>query len=262
LLGTYLPPAKTPLSFETAAHAMRVALQAVLGEEPSREALALALGKTALETGRWSAMWNGNWGNVKHSDKREGFYTCIVLNEVIGRKVVWFDPRGRLTGNPAKGGVLAGDLADAGRTVPPGHPQTRMRAFTSAGEGALDYCRFVAGGRYAVAWERLLAGDADGYVHELKRKGYFTADEGEYRKGVVSLQREFIGKLGAMKVVETPVPPPEDVRAWLSAEDMLELDAAFDARRHQIADDNRRAAHREMSGLDPDDLADPEEPIS
>jgi hypothetical protein len=252
MLATYLPPVKTPLPFETAAHAMRVALASVLGEQPSRETLALALGKTALETGRWSAMWNGNWGNVKHSDSRPGFFTAIVLNEVIDGKVVWFDPRGRLTGNPAKGGRLAGDLADEGRAVPPGHPQTRMRAFTSAGEGALDYVKFVARGRYAGAWALLLEGDAEGYVHELKRKGYFTADEGEYRKGVVSLQREFVGKLGGLDVVETPVPPVEVVREWLSPQDLNLLDVAFDARRFQIAEENRRDALREMSGFDPD----------
>jgi hypothetical protein len=248
MLARYVPPQKTPLTFEQAAFAMRLALLSVLGEGPTAPVLALALAKTALETGRWQSMWNGGWGNIKASDKYEGLYTCIVLNEVIDGRVVWFAPEGRLTGNPAKGGVHANDLADAGRKVPPGHPQTRMRAFTSAADGALDYVRFVSGGRYAQAWELLLAGDAQGYVHALKAKGYFTADEATYARGVISLQREFIGKLAALPSPEAPIPPPEEVREWLTAQDLDELDAAFVERGHQAVGDNRRGALREMSG--------------
>jgi hypothetical protein len=255
MLARYVPPQKTPLTFDEANDAMTLALAAVLGEVPSVPTRALALAKTALETGRWSAIWNSNWGNVKASDKYDGTYTCIVLNEVIGGKVVWFAPEGRLTGNPAKGGRHAGDLSDAGRSVPPGHPQTRMRAFFTPGEGALDYVRFVAGGRYYAAWNLLLAGDAQGYVHALKSAGYFTADEATYARGVLSLQREFIAKIQAKPFTSAiDVPPPEEVREWLTSEDRDLLDAAFADRVNQVAEDNRRAAHREMSGLsDPPD---------
>jgi hypothetical protein len=256
--ATYVAPTKTPLGFEAAAFAMRLALTSVLGEGPTAPVLALALGKTALETGRWSSMWNGNFGNVKASDKYEGFYTAIVLNEVIGGKVVWFAPSGRLTGNPAKGGVHARDLADEGRKIPPGHPQTRMRAFTSAADGALDYVRFVAGGRYAAAWGLLLQGDAPGYVSALKKAGYFTADEATYAKGVISLQREFIGKLAALPTPEAAIPPPEEVREWLTPQDLDELDAAFAERGHQAVEANRRGALREMSG---GEYAEPLDPL-
>jgi hypothetical protein len=182
---------------------MHVAMRDYLGTVPSREALALALAKTALETGRWKAIWCNNWGNIKAGEKHEGLYCTIALNEVLNGKVVWFSPRGRLD---RKGGVVVAEQYDD----PPGHPQTRMRAYGTRDEGARAYVAFVAGGRYALAWQRLLAGDAAGYATELRAKGYYTAPLADYLKGVVSLQREFIGKLGTLALEpETPsVPQP------------------------------------------------------
>jgi hypothetical protein len=256
MLANYVPSRKTPLTFDQAASSMALAIASVLGETPPMPVLALALGKTALETGRWSAIWNSNWGNIKASAKFTGTYTCIVLNEVLGGKVVWFAPDGELTANPAKGGRLVG----APVPVPEGHPQTRMRAFPTTGEGALDYVRFVAGGRYATAWHRLLAGDGSGYVHELKRAGYFTADEETYRRTTVSLQQEFVRKLQGLQVTPVHVPAPEVVREWLAPQDIDLLEAAFVDRGRDILDENRRAALREMSGGEFDPAAESEPP--
>jgi hypothetical protein len=190
MIATYVPAKKTPLTFEQAATAMRDALTAKLGSEPSREVLALALAKTALETGRWQSMYCFGWGNVKASPSYQGSYYCIELNEVLDGKVVWFAPQGRVS---HKGGPV---IAEAS-VVPPGHPQTRMRAYASAEEGAKAYVDFVAGGRYSVAWKLLLTGDAAGFATALRAAGYYTAPLAEYLKGVVSLQSEFIAKLGA-----------------------------------------------------------------
>lgn len=197
--ATWVPAHLTPFSFDEAAAAMRAALRDRLKTEPSRDALALALAKTALETGRWRSIWNANWGNVKAGEQYEGLYCTFELNEVLGGKVVWFGPRGKLD---RKGGtVIAEPFAD-----PPGHPQTRMRAYLTREDGAIAYTAFVAGGRYADAWLLLLKGDAVGYVHALKAKGYFTADEATYARGVVSLQREFLGKLAG----QVPAPSLSD----------------------------------------------------
>jgi hypothetical protein len=259
MLAKYVPPRRDKLSFEEAAQAMSGAMAATLGETPSTEALALALGKTALETGRWGAsggLWNHNWGNVKASAKYEGTYTCIVLNEVLPLGLVWFDPRGQLTANPAKGGKLMGPPMP----VPEGHPQTRMRAFAAPDEGALSYVRFVAGGRYAKAWELLLAGDAVAYVHALKVAGYFTADEATYARTTLSLQREFIAKLKGRPAPIIPVPPVEEVRSWLTRQDIDALEAALVEQGRDAVDENRKGALREMSGGEYDPPADPEPP--
>lgn len=222
MIATYVPPRLTPLTFDDAAEAMRAALRDKLKANPTPEALALALAKTALETGRWKSIWCANWGNIKASATYEGMYTCITLNEVIGGKVVWFAPEGQLAGG--RGTPVVGKVYD----VPPGHPQTRMRAYANRFDGAFAYVDFVSGGRYAHAWIRLLAGDAPGYIRALKAKGYFTADEATYAKAVISLQKEFIAKLGGCAPEEHRIDEDEyeALRLAVAAQqfDTLDLD--------------------------------------
>lgn len=230
MLAKWVPAHLTPSSFDEAAVAMRAALRLQIGHEPSRECLALALAKTALETGRWRSIWCNNWGNVKAGETYAGLYCTIELNEVLDGKVVWFSPRGRL--ERRGGNVVAEPFED-----PPGHPQTRMRAYPTREDGAIAYVAFVAGGRYASAWQRLLAGDAAGYVTELRAKGYFTAPLADYLKGVVSLQKEFLGKLNGQHPEPASVPPPPIT---------LPPSAAIDA----VAD-MRAAANRALELSDP-----------
>lgn len=202
MIATYVQARLTPLTFDEASSALAAALKDKIGKPPTREALALALAKTALETGRWRSIWNSNFGNVKAGAKYVGMYCAIELNEVLDGKVVWFAPRGRLD---RKGGkVVAEHYPD-----PPGHPQTRMRAHANRFDGAFAYADFCAGGRYAAAWQFLLHGDAVAYVRALKAAGYFTAPETDYARGVVSLQREFLGKLNG-QTPETFDPPDHE----------------------------------------------------
>lgn len=211
--AVYTEPVKTPMTFQEAHDCMIWALKTRIGSNPTDEVLALALAKTALETGRWSSIWNGNWGNVKAADTFEGQYTCITLNECLvrgGKTVtVWFAPEGELSASPSQGGKLIA----APMAVPPGHPQTRMRAFANNYDGVDQYVDFVASGRYGKAWAALLTGNALSYVHELKVAGYFTAPESEYVKGVASLQHEFIGKIKAL-----PDVPKADIE-WQKLQD-------------------------------------------
>lgn len=203
MLATYVESKRTPLTFEEACDAMKWALKTRIGSNPTTEVLALALAKTALETGRWKAIWNSNWGNVKAAPTYEGMYTCILLNEVLVRngvsKLVWFAPEGELSANPAKGGVLV----EKPRAVPPGHPQTRMRAFANNYDGVDQYVKFVEGGRYKRAWDALLTGNAPLYIRELKAAKYFTADEAQYLKTTAALQREFVNKINQAAPGET-----------------------------------------------------------
>lgn len=190
--AVYVEPKLTPLTFAEACEAMRFALTDN-GRKPSDEVLALALAKSALETGRWKAIWNGNFGNIKAGESYVGMYTCIVLNEVLQGKVVWFAPEGRMAGGRGSP-VVAEHYA-----VPPGHPQTRMRAYANQYDGAQSYVEFVAGGRYKAAWARLLAGDAAGYSRALKAAGYYTADEPTYTKAVVSLHTDMLRAVRGLK---------------------------------------------------------------
>lgn len=247
--ATYVAPTVAPLSLEDAAECMNYALAMVLNATPPTEVLALSLAKTALETARWKAIWNNNWGNVKAGEQYVGQFTCITLNEVIGNSVVWFSAQGQLN---RKGGEVIGKVWD----VPPGHPQTRMRSYPDARTGAVEYVQFVASGRYRDAWSELLEGDAVGYVHALKMKGYFTADEATYARGVLSLQKEFIAKLNARPAPEMPVLEPEDVRGLIArqpfnvAEVQAIATAAAADSRLALQDEARREAIRDTARMD------------
>jgi hypothetical protein len=192
LLATYTPDVLTPMSFELAAEAMRAALRAQLESAPSEPALALALAKTALETGRWQKIHCFNWGNIKASPKYEGMYTCFGCDEVFGNKRVWFDPD---TPYDPSDPLALPNPRFPKPPLPPGNPQTRFRAYANRFDGAYQYVEFVASGRYVDAWKELLEGNARGYVSALKRKNYFTADEGDYVKAVISLQSEMLKRL-------------------------------------------------------------------
>lgn len=171
MIATYTEPQVTPLSWHDASTALRWALG-----DPSLEVLALCLGKSALETGRWQKIWNYNFGNVKAGGSYVGMYTCIRLNEVIKGVVKWFNPDSE------------------GFAVPPGHPQTRMRAFANAYDGAQSYVE-VMQVRFKPAFDAMLTGDPTKYVRALKAMNYFTASEEPYLRGVESLQREFMARL-------------------------------------------------------------------
>lgn len=233
--AVYTEPVRTVFTFEEAEAAMRWALAGQLGKaehDVPDEIVALALGKTALETGRWKSCWNGNWGNVKAGADFEGQYTCILLNEVLNRGgknvVVWFKPEGELVGGPTSA------LKGAPLPVPGGHVQTRMRAYANHYDGAQSYVEFVAGGRYKSAWAALLQGNAAEYVHRLKLAGYFTADEATYRAGVESLFREMLSRVRKLPDV------PEASVDWSALRAQLPIlsvdwDAYNDERRAALA---------------------------
>lgn len=182
--GTYLPKQRTPLSFLEASGVLSEAFRQVIEAYPSRETLSILLAHTALETGRWKAIWNNNWGNVKARSSWPGYYTAFRCNEVISGRVRWFDP------------------TTDGWAVPPGHPQTRFRAFLGAAEGAEEYIRFLAidtdgdgRNRYQEAWDAALWGDTESFVRKLHEKNYFTARLERYLKGVTLLSNEYDQKL-------------------------------------------------------------------
>jgi hypothetical protein len=194
VIATYVDPQYTSLSWQKAAEIIRWALSTVMTERPRDDVVALVMAKTALESGRWGlrrgAMKNWNVGNIKAGPAYQGMFTCFACDEILqGRGRVWFEPDGREKDSKGWTQPIAFPL-------PPGHPQTRFRAYAGAHDGFSQYVDFLAANkRYARAWQALLSGDPAAYVHALKVSGYFTADEAVYRSAVVSLFREFVGKL-------------------------------------------------------------------
>lgn len=134
------------------------------GTAPEPKQVCILLAQWALETGRGRFCHCWNIGNAK-STMRDGrswtFYRC---NEIINGREVWFNPP---------------------------DPGCCFRAYETLREGAADYLDTIAR-RYKAAWPAVLNGDPAGFVHELKRLNYFTANENAYRNSVVSLFCEFL----------------------------------------------------------------------
>lgn len=182
MIGTYVAPHKTRAAAIDVARYFREATRKEVGIDLTPRALAVLVAQSALESGHWASMWCHNFGNVKASGNWPGLYTCIRLNEVIDGKLIWFSPD------------------TDGHSVPPGHPQTRMRAFHDGVEGARDHIRFLAidttpdngkPNRYAAAWAAAVAGDPVAFAAALKRSGYYTASEVQYTRAVTLLTKKF-----------------------------------------------------------------------
>ncbi len=261
MLATHTKAEPTPVSFEEAAEAMTYALTATLGYTPPIETRSLALAKTALEAGRkddkfWAYSKCWNIGNIKAGPKYTGQYCTYTCNEVLGGKVVWFSPHGRLSG---RGGVVVAEQS----ADPPGHPQTRFRAYANRFDACLQYVDFIASGRYIDAYRELCEGDAAGYVKALHAKGYFTADPVVYGQGVVSLQREFIARLRGKPAATMYTPEVEVIAAMIirQAWNQKEIQAiATEAAASSLADnllDLRGDANDQMA-IDPDDIQEPD----
>lgn len=199
--ATYISPLYTSMTWQEAAESLRNALRHYV-KAVSLETLSLVMAKTAIESGRWGlrpgAMKCWNIGNIKADEKSTGMFTCFACDEILQvRGRVWFEPDGREQDS-------RGWTQPIAYSVPPGHPQTRFRAYAGKTDGCYQYIDFLAQRkRYRAAWDQLLRGDAVAYVRALKAANYFTADEAKYRRGVVLLQREFLGKLEGLEVPDT-----------------------------------------------------------
>jgi hypothetical protein len=207
--GRYVRSEKTPLAFDEAARVVRAALARKLGWGPARPVLALTLARTALETSRWQALYDHNFGNSKLGEAQLGMFTCRACSVALESGQTWFIPEGELD---QRDGCVSGKVW----LVPPGHPQTRFRAFADATEGAEHYVAMLSSGRDPLVWESLLLGDAIGYARALKLNGYFASDELAYGSAIVDLQDEFWHRLEGLPASEVALPDRESVEAMIA----------------------------------------------
>lgn len=150
---TLVRAARTRLSGDEAAGALRDAWTRVRGEPPSTETLSILVGQWAHETGRGASMRNYNFGGLKGTGPSG-------LSAACSTREGWGDSQVRVV--------------------------ERFRAYGSAEEGARDYVSLLAR-RYPDAVRAAENGDAQGFVQALKARGYFTDNEATYSKSVQSL---------------------------------------------------------------------------
>lgn len=188
--GTYVAPKRTTVT----PAALRAALNwnfRAQGYLLSNHALDVLVAMSAHETAEWRSCWNFNLGNVKASAAYSGAYTCLTnVWERLEGKLRWFSPRGETDG---KGGPLIGPEYPC----PPGHPQTRFRAYASLPEGVTGFVDKMTG-KYRPSLDVLLTGGSvDEFVAALKKQKYFTGNLVGYQAAVRKFYEQFTG--------ETPV---------------------------------------------------------
>lgn len=182
--GAYVSPKRTPVAPEDMRAALAVQF-ASRGIAVSEHVLTTLVAMSAHETGRWAACWNNNLGNVKATPTWDGQYTCLTnVWEILNGTKRWFSPRGETAG---RNGPFIGKAYD----VPPGHPQTRFRAYDTLAEGIVGFVDKLTG-MYRASLDVLLAGgSSDAFVAALKRQRYFTGDLEGYQRSVRSYYAEF-----------------------------------------------------------------------
>jgi hypothetical protein len=190
MIGTYVQPVRTTVSSDTLRIALRNKLLSNVGKTPSEHALTTLVAMSAFETGHWKSCWNYNLGNVKAGETWSGLYTCLSnVREVLKGVEKWFSPEGELSG---KDGTVIGQRW----SVPPGHPQTRFRAYATLEQG-LDGWVAKMTTTYRVSLEKLLAGaDTDTFIKSLKGQSYFSGDLEGYQDQVRRLYMQYGGKPG------------------------------------------------------------------
>ncbi|MFO0729132.1 MAG: glucosaminidase domain-containing protein [Myxococcota bacterium] len=157
---TMVPVQKTPMSGSEAADALSKAWTKRYGTPPSKETLSILTAQWALETGHGKSMCNYNFGGIKGTG-----------------------PSGLSASYKTKEGWGASEISIT----------DRFRAYNSAEEGASDYLALLDR-RYGNALDAARNGDAAGFVHGLKARGYFTGNEEVYTRNVVALSQSALNR--------------------------------------------------------------------
>jgi hypothetical protein len=145
------------MSLQQAGEAITSAWRSMHGEDPPEGLVPLLVGQVSIETGGGKGMLNYNFAGIKGTGP-------------FGMSV-----RFRTT---------EGDGPTERKIV------DRFRAYRSAEEGATDYLRLLEN-RFGGALDKAREGDAEGFVHELKKSGYFTGNEKVYTRVVRSVAENY-----------------------------------------------------------------------
>ena len=205
MTASELPARATPVSPVEVFLALRLQLAAQLGAPPPREAVAIMLGQMALETGRFRSVMNYNLGGIKCSKSWPGCWQHFATTERLPMRTAqkYLDevPQDSTVELVERSGDLW-TLRFKGK-----HPVNRFVAFESLDAAIEHHVAFLLG-RYRSAVEVAVSTrDAEAYVTECHRLGYFTGDADTYRASVRSLAREYARTMPADPAPEAPRSP-------------------------------------------------------
>ena len=195
--------------------ALRLQLEAQLGrEQTTRAGTMILLGQMALETARFEATMNYNFGGVKCSPNWKGCWQHFTTTEHVSE-----DEAARyLATVPPGAKVERVGVDDSGKVIlrfSGRHPVNRFRAFETLDDAVQHHVAFLLGKRYRTAVMLAMAGRADDYAIALRSAGYYTGDAATYARNVRLLAREYDGKMPPEPV---PAPqPPQDAPVTIAA---------------------------------------------
>lgn len=187
--------------------ALRLQLEAQLGkEQTTRAGTMILLGQMALETGRFEATMNYNFGGVKCGPTWRGCWQHFPTTEHLDED----SARVYLTTVPPGAKVERIGVDDSGKVIlrfSGRHPVNKFRAYETLDDAIGSHVAFLLGKRYRTAVMLAMAGRADDYAIALRSAGYYTGDAATYARSVRLLAKEYDGKMPP-----EPAPAPEPPR--------------------------------------------------
>lgn len=184
-MPTELSDALTPITRTDLLRGLVEAWGHLFGTEAKKESICILGSQWCLETGNGKSMHCWNLGNVKSSEGDGHDFTFFGCGEELSLSVAKLAAQA----SPLvtiKRVYLMGSTQMASVWIDPKHPWCRFRAFQSISEGAIDYISLLSK-RFKQAWPAVLSGDPALFSHYLHQEHYYTADEGSYTAGLVSL---------------------------------------------------------------------------
>jgi len=181
---------RTPVTPEQVFLSFAMAWQMLTGSLPDRRVLHIIHAQSALETGHWKSLYNYNLGGAKRHGACD--WTFFTTTERFPHAVA-----DKHLASSKPGSEVSLVKADATHKTLRFSGKQQMNCFASwedLDSAAKDHLSLLFR-RFPKAIDRAKAGDADGYVKELKKAGYFTASEEEYMKAVGSISRSYTKKL-------------------------------------------------------------------
>ena len=146
----------TPVAPEQLRGAIARAYVRVTGKPAAPGVLDALTAQASLETGRGKSMLNYNFGGIKGASARGETVSSKTLEVREGKTV---------------------SIVDG------------FRSYRGLDEGAEDYVRLMQH-QFSSALGEAERGSIDGFAHELKKKGYYTAAETDYARALHALSTE------------------------------------------------------------------------
>ena len=159
---------------------LRAAWRSLIGSEPTREQLLVLMAQWAFETNNGGQSNNWNLAGIKHVAGDGHDYANYPTREFLNGEWVNLD-------------------AD-------------FRAYKTLEDAAADYL-YELHSRFGFAWPAVENGDVQDFAHRLKLRGYYTAPESQYSRGLLVRRHWIDMQLG----------PDTQPELATSADDVLEV---------------------------------------